>query len=544
MTSTASPPTRAPPTRSPVRSRALPPGRSRTLWASSSRGTAVAWRCRRSWVRCSRPPWRWPPVSCATSSCTGPSPKARDNRADGVAPSTSSTPRHRPEPVDPALRRRLGRQPGRAPRPTALPRVRHHAGAARRDPGERPPQRRPQPAGGLPGPPHPRRVPGGPHDQHAVVPLRLRRADGRLDGVRGVDARARPQHPGHRVRIEAAGSALRGRPSGTSGRTSTTMAATDAAAHLWSRTDLTPGDVDVAELYDGFSIITLMWLEALGFCGRGEGGPFVEGGSRIALDGDVPLNTNGGQLSAGRTHGFGLLHEACVQLRSGGGVRQVAGAEVALVATGGGPLASCLILTPGPVNGRLLSSTSTLTRERLTRGRRRERDQRGGQPGGGVRTDRRRRARPRVHRLPGAPAVLRGGGGTRPRPRRVPPIARRDRPRPRGRGPVDVAARPRRRVPPQRARVPRGDAGLVPGPGRAVQREPPLRRRRAPLTAGRRRRPRGRPPSIVRSGARRHARRRATGAGPDRRRRRQRHGAAARAPSPTRRRWRSGARSS
>ena len=66
------------------------------------------------------------------------------------------------------------------------------------------------------------------------------------------------------------------------------MALRDAGAMLWKRTDLTPADVDVAELYDGFSFITLCWLEALGFCGKGEGGPFVEGGTRIARDGEIP----------------------------------------------------------------------------------------------------------------------------------------------------------------------------------------------------------------------------------------------------------------
>ena len=80
-----------------------------------------------------------------------------------------------------------------------------------------------------------------------------------------------------------------------------------------------PADVDVAELYDGFSILTMVWLEELGLCGKGESGPFVDGGQRIALDGPVPLNTSGGQLSAGRLHGFGMLHEACVQLRGEGG---------------------------------------------------------------------------------------------------------------------------------------------------------------------------------------------------------------------------------
>jgi acetyl-CoA acetyltransferase len=115
---------------------------------------------------------------------------------------------------------------------------------------------------------------------------------------------------------------------------------------MWSRTDLTPRDVDVAELYDGFTYLTLAWLEALGLCGRGESGPFVEGGSRIALDGELPLNTYGGQLSAGRMHGYWVVHEACLQLRGAAEGRQVAGGpEVAVVSAGGGPIAGCLLLT-------------------------------------------------------------------------------------------------------------------------------------------------------------------------------------------------------
>jgi len=123
------------------------------------------------------------------------------------------------------------------------------------------------------------------------------------------------------------------------------MAAQGAASHLWSRTELKPGDVDIAQLYDGFSILALAWLEALGMCGRGEGGAYVEGGERIALTGELPLNTAGGQLSGGRLHGFGLLHEAVVQLRGGAGARQVAGAEVVVVANGGGPIAGVALLT-------------------------------------------------------------------------------------------------------------------------------------------------------------------------------------------------------
>jgi acetyl-CoA acetyltransferase len=124
------------------------------------------------------------------------------------------------------------------------------------------------------------------------------------------------------------------------------MASTEAAAEMWSRTDLRPGDVEVAELYDGFTFLTFAWLEALGFCGDGEAGPFVEGATRIALDGALPLNTYGGQLSAGRMHGYWLLHEACLQLRGQAGDRQVARRpEVAVAAAGGGPIAGCLVLT-------------------------------------------------------------------------------------------------------------------------------------------------------------------------------------------------------
>ncbi|MDX1873823.1 OB-fold domain-containing protein [Mycolicibacterium sp. 120266] len=107
------------------------------------------------------------------------------------------------------------------------------------------------------------------------------------------------------------------------------------AAHLWTRTSLRAGDVDVAELYDGFTFNCLSWLEALGFCGIGEAKDFLDGGAAIARDGVIPLNTHGGQLSHGRTHGMGLVHEAVSQLRGEGGERQVADARVAVVSSGG-----------------------------------------------------------------------------------------------------------------------------------------------------------------------------------------------------------------
>lgn len=152
--------------------------------------------------------------------------------------------------------------------------------------------------------------------------------------------------------VNAVGTALRGRPSWDQFDDPTTMAARDAAASMWERTELQPSDVDVAQLYDGFSILTMVWLEALGFCGRGESGAFVEDGVAIGPHGVLPLNTAGGQLSGGRLHGFGLIHEACVQLRGEGGERQVlrrGGSlpEVAAVSNGGGPIAGTLLLTRG-----------------------------------------------------------------------------------------------------------------------------------------------------------------------------------------------------
>lgn len=126
----------------------------------------------------------------------------------------------------------------------------------------------------------------------------------------------------------------------------TTMAAHDVATTLWERTSLRPEDVDVAQLYDGFTFLTVMWLEALGFCEYGKAGEFIGDGGSIALDGSLPLNTSGGQLSGGRLHGMGFLHEACVQLWGLGGERQVAGdPEVAVVGVGGGPVGGAMLLS-------------------------------------------------------------------------------------------------------------------------------------------------------------------------------------------------------
>ena len=97
----------------------------------------------------------------------------------------------------------------------------------------------------------------------------------------------------------------------------------------------------MAELYDGFTFNCLSWIEALGFCEIGEAKDFLDGGKNIARDGQLPLNTHGGQLSHGRTHGMGLVHEAVTQLRGNAGPRQVHDATTAIATSGG--------LTPGGV---------------------------------------------------------------------------------------------------------------------------------------------------------------------------------------------------
>jgi acetyl-CoA acetyltransferase len=104
---------------------------------------------------------------------------------------------------------------------------------------------------------------------------------------------------------------------------------------------LTPGDIDVVEVYDAFTITTLLFLEDLGLCPKGEGGRFVEDGA-IAPGGRLPVNTNGGGLSYCHPGMYGIfpLIEAVRQIRGECGARQIAGAETAIVHGNGGVLSS------------------------------------------------------------------------------------------------------------------------------------------------------------------------------------------------------------
>ncbi|MFJ4617098.1 acetyl-CoA acetyltransferase [Streptomyces sp. NPDC088812] len=114
-----------------------------------------------------------------------------------------------------------------------------------------------------------------------------------------------------------------------------------AADRAWARAGLGPADMDVVQIYDSFTITTLLSLEALGLCGEGEAGAFVAEG-RIRPGGALPLNTSGGGLSYGHPGMFGLflLVEAVRQLRGECGARQVPGARTAVAHGTGGILSS------------------------------------------------------------------------------------------------------------------------------------------------------------------------------------------------------------
>ena len=121
----------------------------------------------------------------------------------------------------------------------------------------------------------------------------------------------------------------------------TVTAASESGRRAYELAGVKPADIDVVQLYDAFTINTLLFLEDLGFCPKGEGGAFVEDG-RIAPGGELPVNTNGGGLSCCHPGMYGLftLVENCLQLRGEAGERQVAGAELGLCHANGGTLSS------------------------------------------------------------------------------------------------------------------------------------------------------------------------------------------------------------
>ncbi|MCX7863417.1 MAG: thiolase family protein [Novosphingobium sp.] len=169
-------------------------------------------------------------------------------------------------------------------------------------------------------------------------PLRLFDCDSHIDGSTAILLSAREVARDLRnppIEIEAIGMSMGAFGEGLHIGDFTMTPAWDCGTMLWNRTDWTPQDVDCAQIYDGFSIHVWLWLEAVRLCQRGEAASFIAGGARTAVTGELPLNTSGGQLSAGRFHGFGHIHEACVQLWGRGGERQVPGARTCLTVNGG-----------------------------------------------------------------------------------------------------------------------------------------------------------------------------------------------------------------
>jgi acetyl-CoA acetyltransferase len=121
----------------------------------------------------------------------------------------------------------------------------------------------------------------------------------------------------------------------------TVTSALDSGRRAFAMAGLAPADVDVVQLYDAFTINTVLFLEDLGFCAKGDGGPFVSDG-RIAPGGDLPVNTNGGGLSYCHPGMYGIftMIESARQLRGEAASRQITGAKVALAHGNGGVLSS------------------------------------------------------------------------------------------------------------------------------------------------------------------------------------------------------------
>jgi acetyl-CoA acetyltransferase len=116
-----------------------------------------------------------------------------------------------------------------------------------------------------------------------------------------------------------------------------------AAEPLWSKTRMTPRDIDVAEIYDCFSGLAMMSLEGFGFCGRGEAGSFIRSGE-TSRDGSLPMNTHGGLLAEGYLHGMNTVVEGVRQLHGCAGENQIKDAATVFVSSGGRVAGSAVVL--------------------------------------------------------------------------------------------------------------------------------------------------------------------------------------------------------
>ena len=118
-----------------------------------------------------------------------------------------------------------------------------------------------------------------------------------------------------------------------------------AAERLWRRAGVGPSEMDIAQLYDCFTISVILQLEAFGFCGRGEGGPYAASGA-LGRDGALPINTGGGHMSEGYVHGMNHIVQAVRQLR-GEADMQIPDAELCLCTGGPLPVGSSVVFRKG-----------------------------------------------------------------------------------------------------------------------------------------------------------------------------------------------------
>jgi acetyl-CoA acetyltransferase len=124
-------------------------------------------------------------------------------------------------------------------------------------------------------------------------------------------------------------------------RNMTELGGRQAGAELWRRAGVGPHEMDIAQIYDCFTISVILQLEAYGFCGRGEGGPFAASGA-IRKGGSLPINNGGGHMSEGYVHGMNHIVQAVRQLR-GDADNQIEGAELCLCTGGPLPVGSSVV---------------------------------------------------------------------------------------------------------------------------------------------------------------------------------------------------------